>query len=115
MNNDLISREALKKETKSFTDCDGFNPVWQIIDNVPTVDLDERDNDAFETGYIKGLCENRPTGKWLKWEDERWGGVWHYCSNCRRDALCDRVDGIFKQVLSDFCPHCGAKMKGGAE
>jgi len=30
MNNELISREALKKATASFTDCDGFNPVWQI-------------------------------------------------------------------------------------
>jgi len=38
MNNDLISREALKEATKNFTDCDGFNPVWQIIDNAPTLE-----------------------------------------------------------------------------
>ena len=37
---DLISREALKTATKSFTDCDGFNPVWQIIDNAPTVEVE---------------------------------------------------------------------------
>lgn len=35
---DLISRGALKEATKSFVDCDGFNPIWQIIDNAPTVE-----------------------------------------------------------------------------
>lgn len=59
--------------------------------------------------------EERPTGEWNKWEDERWGGVWHYCSNCHNDALYKQVDGIFKQILSDFCPNCGAKMKGEEE
>lgn len=65
---------------------------------------------------IKALAEQeRPTGKWLEWEDERWGGVWHYCSNCHNDALYKRVDGTFKQILSDCCPNCGAKMKQEAE
>ena len=55
MNNDLISREALKEATKSFVDCDGFNPVWQIIDNAPTVAVNCKDCDGYEAGYSAGL------------------------------------------------------------
>ena len=47
----LISREALKKATTSFTDCDGFNPVWQIIDNAPTI------SDRYAEGYQTGFEE----------------------------------------------------------
>lgn len=61
---DLISREALKKATKSFTDCDGFNPVWQIIDNAPTVELNQgltKNNQDSNQGDLisrKALKEN---------------------------------------------------------
>ena len=45
----------------------------------------------------------------LKQGDE---GVHWYCSKCREEALFD----IFNyQEKSNFCPNCGAKMKGGAE
>ena len=49
-------------------------------------------------------------GAWkLKQGDE---GVHWYCSKCREEALFD----IFQyQEKSNFCPNCGAKMKGGAE
>lgn len=66
--------------------------------------------EAFELA-IKAL-ETRSKGKWNEWEDERWGGVWYYCTNCHYDALYKRVDGILTQVLSDFCPNCGADMRG---
>ena len=40
------------------------------------------------------------------------------CSVCGAAALCDGncvgIDWIM-QELSDYCPHCGSKMKGGAE
>ena len=63
MNNDLISREALKKATKHFTDCDGFNPVWLIIDNAPTEDVIpnkegyEMYNKGYMSGYERGKLE----------------------------------------------------------
>lgn len=45
----------------------------------------------------------------LKQGDE---GVHWYCSKCREEALFD----IFNyQEKSNFCPNCGARMKGGAE
>lgn len=57
MNNDLISREALKEATKNFTDCDGFNPVWQIIDNAPTVIATE--DCISREGAINALSHDR--------------------------------------------------------
>ena len=32
------------------------------------------------------------------------------CSNCGMDAL---TEGGYRQVRSDYCPHCGARMGGG--
>lgn len=41
----------------------------------------------------------------------------HTCSVCGKKALCDDYVGIDWQmeVLSDYCPNCGAIMKGGAK
>ena len=33
----------------------------------------------------------------------------HYCSVCGNDAYADEEG---KDILSDFCPHCGADMRG---
>ena len=38
MNNDLISREALKKALKEYKYCGFYDKVIEIIDNAPTVE-----------------------------------------------------------------------------
>lgn len=53
--------------------------------------------EAYETA-IKVL-EERPQGKWAEIE----GG--YICSNCED----------IEAYTPNFCPNCGAKMKGGAE
>lgn len=35
--------------------------------------------------------------------------AYHYCSNCKQQA---RADEEGKDILSDFCPDCGADMRG---
>lgn len=45
-------------------------------------------------------------GEWGEWEY----GAGHYCTVCGKDSLCD---GVEEEVLSNFCPNCGAKMDGG--
>lgn len=49
----------------------------------------------------------RPSGEWVE-------GVigYHYCSECHNYALedDDLADDDGKEVLSDFCPSCGASM-----
>lgn len=43
-------------------------------------------------------------GEWMRYRNT----LWHYCSNCLEDALMSKSTGT--EVLSDLCPHCGAKM-----
>lgn len=52
--------------------------------------------------------EIRPQGEWIKWNFRTVGplGDWDYkCSNCEKVYY-----GEY-----NFCPNCGADMKGGAE
>ena len=72
----------------------------------------EFDN-GFEQGYAKGYenCEHdneRTQGEWIV---NNYGE--HICSNCGHYALSDEVsDNEYEVVLSDFCPNCGADMRG---
>ena len=76
MTNDLISRSALKEKTKTFIDCDGFNPVWQIIDEAPTVDAisNEESYEMYGKGYLQGYkrgkAEAIPQDKWIAVKDK---------------------------------------------
>ena len=124
MNNDLISRSELKKALTStpYNDYDDLIRTENLIDNAPTVEgrlmtekeLDERDSDSFETGYIKGICEQRPQGKWivanfeedyrdLKFKCSECGKIYEYTDFCKlaRDTQC----------YPNFCLKCGADMR----
>lgn len=48
----------------------------------------------------------------------RWERVFEDCDLCHRCSLCKKSglrDGNEYEVLSDYCPNCGAKMDGGGE
>ena len=59
---------------------------------------------------ILELTADRPQGEWI-WGNEK--KSWHKCSVCGEpaysyyDELADDVEELF-----DFCPNCGARMKG---
>ena len=100
---DLISREALLnamdkrylyvKKRVPDTLRQGFVQMEKLIKKQPT---------------IEAVPVVRAEWK-LKQGDE---GIHWYCSKCREEALFD----IFNyQEKSNFCPNCGARMKGGAE
>ena len=121
----LIDADALKKVIETYRPIRAFddfsagktnmvNYCLDEIDNAPTVDtndskyLDERDADAWESGYIQGLSEQRPQGKWIKIIENL---SWHYeCNQCHNRPLMARL--VDEDVLSDFCPNCGADMRG---
>ena len=110
---DLISREALKKEidTGGCNDYDKYDFI-EAIDNAPTVAVNCKDCDGYEAGYSAGLKdEERPQGEWNEWTDERWGGTTIYCPYCKENALKEYRDGLLRQVKSNFCPNCGARME----
>lgn len=111
MNNDLISRSALKevlnekfKNSRSL----GFHTfclICDVIDNAPSTSF------VISPDYVTELQNrNKELIKQLE-EAERPQGEWRldmlgpYCSEC----------GVYPDYSSNFCPNCGASMKGCAE
>lgn len=64
-------------------------------DEIPTVNCLETAKRLYNAGYRK-----QSEGEWI----DRDGKTW--CSLCNASN---------KQYKPPFCPHCGAKMKGGTE
>ena len=131
MNNDLISREALKKALKSNCKpelCHDYNTAWcehccphndfeDLIDNAPTVELTETEVQevlnkrcitAVANEYLIALHNKteRPKGEWKDHSDE--GYV--ECPFCGSATTCDDN----KDELH-YCWNCGADMRGGTE
>ena len=46
---------------------------------------------------------DRPQGQWMNYKDE------HTCSICKEVVI---DDWYYEYEWYDFCPHCGARMKG---
>ena len=63
-----------------------------------------------DKGYRKQI-----EGEWIaKKEMYKAPSTYHYyCSNCEKDAIYDNFMDYARRT--NFCPNCGAKMKGGAE
>lgn len=60
---------------------------------LPTVDTDQ-------------ICK-QSEGEWVFNRGRTYGEPAYYCSLCG--------EGASDYGMDNFCPHCGAKMKGGAE
>lgn len=52
-------------------------------------------------------------GRWEKTIDEKINAWWWTCSECGNYPLQNSLTG--SDALSEYCPHCGAKMDGGEE
>lgn len=55
--------------------------------------------------------EERKHGHWVTGENEDDGDFIIKCSICGKRAP---TDGDYRYYLSNYCPHCGATMDGGA-
>ncbi len=69
----------------------------------------------YEDGYRK-----QSEGEWVDQYNGKYDNPIYVCSVCRRGTLLkpdiNELGNIqMIQALSQFCPNCGAKMKGGAE
>lgn len=110
MNNDLISREALRKQIDDYkyfyssfekmTVAEFLTIVHEFIDNAPTIPQ------TIITEF-KG-CDNceleRPKGKWIDVKDIPYLAN---CSNCGYQMDTHEEHGYF-----NYCPYCGADMRG---
>ena len=125
MNNDLISREALKKAIDdAYKEYDGYAPedlsrfaerVDEEIDNAPTVEnitifcenADEKTIEDLKVELERVKTELRPQGEWKDYSED--GYV--ECPICNCLTNCDdNIDELH------YCWNCGAKLrKGGAE
>lgn len=112
MNNDLISREALKKELElsKYIVPNALNKLLnseinrciEAVDNAPTVEAYTLDQVKDLVELNKKLAEERPQGKWIGSASISWE-----CSRCGY--------GVNPWNNTPFCPNCGADMKGSAE
>ena len=103
----LIDANALKEEIiKWFNLTEVHNQYWwnrvkTIIDNAPTVE-EKSYAMGYQDGLEDGLNDIRPQGEWI--EQVVRGDKVPCCSNC----------GLGSGTLYefDFCPNCGADMRG---
>lgn len=120
MDNDLISREALKEMIDKFhqqtlLDEISINALNRLIDNAPTVEptfglfrsmLCETCQAYATNRAIAKLADEytRPHGEWQE-PFESNGKTYHKCTHCH----------ISSQLIlfGNFCPNCGADMRGG--
>lgn len=51
-------------------------------------------------------------GRWVPYNNEQDRGL-HYCSICKTQAFNYEDGGEVVEMLSKFCPNCGAKMDKG--
>lgn len=51
-------------------------------------------------------------GRWREYWDDAYLTYSHKCSLCGELAL-TKEETMHDEVLSKYCPHCGAKMDGG--
>lgn len=113
LNNDLISREALKKavdkefEKANLSEYEACVCVCEIydkcIDNAPTVIVDN-----YAMGYQDGVRKVLSEKTASEWIDTQYHGCYK-CSVCGKDT--EQEYGLTKPILYDFCPKCGADMR----
>ena len=107
----LIDADELRKqfEDRTLEDFTCYHFI-EAIDNAPTVEY------TFDEAFQKTICENRlycparPTGEWKITE-----AYPHkvFCDKCYKTYAQENWE-VWKDgsLPRDFCPNCGAKMKG---
>ena len=108
MSDDLIKRsdaiKALNRE-KSDWNCDYNVPIDNCIKRLNKIKSADRPQgewiavsafDAFGGDEVTWMAHGNPT-------------AFHYCSECKEQT---RIDEFGKEILSNYCPNCGARMKG---
>ena len=108
MNDDLISRQAA---------IDALNEqIWQCDKALSSFDISMKDEYAVKVEraslvaykeQLEALPSAQPerkTGKWIDETFKPWGLVYH-------PYKCDQC-GEHSEADSDYCPNCGADMRG---
>lgn len=119
---DLISREALKKKFDEYIKANpNISGIFElgkiIIDNAPafenitvfTESTDEKAIADLKEELQKIIAEKRQKGEWINVFDR------FSCPFCKM-SIKDEVHYLYsKEYRFNYCPNCGASLKGGAE
>lgn len=94
----LIDADAIKIKPVYMHDICGVvmirvEDIARILNDMPTISLEPE----------------RKTGKWIE-QDDGWDGIYYECSVCREPFTL--IDGTPSDNLYNFCPNCGADMRG---
>ena len=121
---DLIDRQAALDVFKNLIDIGGIfteEPliggaliaVREAIARLPSVQPEQECEKCifrpFKQFQSEPSAQSEPKkGKWIEDPDENFASTYH-CSNCGVSPV---VDNYEQYVFSDFCPFCGADMRG---
>ena len=122
MNNDLISREALKKSmrksineryiswTKTITVADIATLIFDEIEYAPTIDIPNYGGQVPDP-LVGWRYVERPKGEWIITGEEQGALGINY-----KIRKCDKCGWEHSLVIPDnYCPNCGAYMRGGKQ
>ncbi len=74
--------------------------------------IEEALGDACSPEQIRALVQGRRQGRWI--ENSGAARGFHYCNGCRKQAFSYKEENDVYEVLTEYCPHCGAKMDRAA-
>ena len=125
-----IDADALIENLKSnfdngdvYTDKDQFIiDCIHLLDNAPTVEPETKlvANVTFDKEQMEKLVEKakadilaqieRPQGEWIECTERFTLDTYYECSNCKEPWI--TIEGTPWQNMMNFCPNCGADMRG---
>ena len=96
-----LLKEMGEKEENQFM-CEVRQTIGYQIDKAELIKALNYDRDQYEKGYQDGklVAMKKRIGQWLINSD----GYYPYCSICKNEPQ--------GRIMTDYCPNCGAYMKG---
>lgn len=99
-----LTSAGMQQKMKQTSVSEAYNEFLNLVNNAPAADVApvrrgrwEPVHESEMTGWQPGLAGFDPIGGYV-------------CAVCKEEAVYDCNDNF---VLSNYCPHCGAKMGGG--
>ena len=99
-------------------DCISRQAAINAIENTDVeITAEEWDELANAIESLPPAEPKRPHGEWIEYIDDRNGRRYGKCSSCNKSTLnavdYDVLDG--ERYIMDFCPNCGADMRGAED
>lgn len=102
----LIDADAFERSLMFDKNINDMQDVIYALRDYPTIDIEEKLESAYAEGFTfaESKFHERKKGKWIEHNPHKWGlGIVFECSECGETIDCEP---------SNFCPNCGADMRG---